>query len=779
MADTTAGIGHVAMIARDDVDVDVGDCLARRCTGVEADVVAIGFWVEFQVKNVLGLFDNGHECGLFLIGCVEPCFHDPAGGDEDMAGRDREAIEDGEGQGIRAQPVANRDGEEWGLEWVHDMKITGQLSSLITWHFRCLHHCQQLSGAADGHEPGEVVVVGGEVVVCLHADEDDGFRVEAFGLVDGGVADASWGVGVFRAFAEVAAGEGAAVAERGFGEGGLGMEDEDVGRVAEAGFLPAGEDGFDEVAAGGAVRIGAKRVDFRVRAFGEVVAVAEGLDHRLSDGAGVVAEELPEGSGVTDRRLESDMRRLRPSGGKGVGVEAVGGAEGRALGGVIEDAGGCPPAFLEQGLVDVPPARGRVGGGCDVRVPCGVVVLSFIDHEGVEPRPGFPECGIARDCQDLAGHVVFVEGAYGVGAAAGGRKSDGGSREGAKFQEEFFPAAHDDASLVDFAQGDEPAELGGECLVVGEKQDRFAFVADSMAEGELQGVPGLAGACAASDQELAVVRELVEEGEARGELALEELLGVIDKGLFLLGQRALAEGGQHGPLLCWGDRVADVLSEDAQPGVEPVLEVVAGDEPVSRDALEGIDGGWGAAARDAEGFFDEGAVALVFDAGDHSFPFAQQLIDRGLAMGTLPMAGFREMPRQGGFHLQHEQPASGAEDKEIALARGSPGILVVVAPDHRPWMRGICQGAQPLRHPDFGGMTAVRRAVEDPVDHGWGWGGTWASPWIGPEWGTGTIWGEYGGLAAFGNAGTTPEPAQMTGRADGRHFLNGFKNSQD
>ena len=51
------------------------------------------------------------------------------------------------------------------------------------------HHRQQLPCTADGHEPGEVVVVFGELVVGWHADEDDGFGVEAFGFVDGGVRD--------------------------------------------------------------------------------------------------------------------------------------------------------------------------------------------------------------------------------------------------------------------------------------------------------------------------------------------------------------------------------------------------------------------------------------------------------------------------------------------------------------------------------------------------------------------------------------------------------------
>lgn len=56
-----------------------------------------------------------------LPGCIEPRLHDAARGDEDVAGRDRESIEDRERQIVRAEPVAHRYGEEWGLELVHRM----------------------------------------------------------------------------------------------------------------------------------------------------------------------------------------------------------------------------------------------------------------------------------------------------------------------------------------------------------------------------------------------------------------------------------------------------------------------------------------------------------------------------------------------------------------------------------------------------------------------------------------------------------------------------------
>ena len=36
----------------------------------------------------------------------------------------------------------------------------------------------------------------------------------------------------------------------------------------------------------------------------------------------------------------------------------------------------------------------------------------------------------------------------------------------------------------------------------------------------------------------------------------------------------------------------------------------------------------------------------------------------------------------------------------------------------RPVIRGVRQGPQPLRHPDFGRVAAMGRAMEDPIDHG-------------------------------------------------------------
>lgn len=217
------------------------------------------------------------------------------------------------------------------------------------------------------------------------------------------------------------------------------------------------------------------------------------------------------------------------------------------------------------------------------------MVLTFVDDQGGEGRPGFPECRIAGDFQNEAREFDFVEGTDGFHGAAGRRSSDEFPGERTEFEEEFLPAADDDFAAFDLAERDDAAELGCERLVVGDEKHALSVAVASVAECEFEGVPGLAGARAAVDEELAVFRELVQEGESGSELPFEELLGVIDEGALFLRQRSRAEGFQHGAFFQRVDGIADAVAEDPQPGGDPVIQVVAGDEPVSRDALEILD----------------------------------------------------------------------------------------------------------------------------------------------------------------------------------------------
>ena len=56
---------------------------------------------------------------------------------------------------------------------------------------------QQLPRPADGHEPGIVVVIGGEILMGREADNDHGFRVQSLGFIDGHGTDAT-GAGHFK-----------------------------------------------------------------------------------------------------------------------------------------------------------------------------------------------------------------------------------------------------------------------------------------------------------------------------------------------------------------------------------------------------------------------------------------------------------------------------------------------------------------------------------------------------------------------------------------------------
>jgi hypothetical protein len=173
--------------------------------------------------------------------------------------------------------------------------------------------------------------------------------------------------------------------------------------------------------------------------------------------------------------------------------------------------------------------------GFDSSVPAGVVILTFIDDQGSEARPGFSECRVAGDSEDETGELDFVKGADVFRGAAGCRQGGWLAREGTELKEEFLPTADHDLAAFELAEGDDPAELGGKRLVVGQEKNAPAVALARMTKGEFEGVPGFAGPGAAVDEELAVPGKLVEQGEAGGELAFEELFGVVDEGTFFLG----------------------------------------------------------------------------------------------------------------------------------------------------------------------------------------------------------------------------------------------------
>jgi hypothetical protein len=106
------------------------------------------------------------------------------------------------------------------------------------------------------------------------------------------------------------------------------------------------------------------------------------------------------------------------------------------------------------------------------------------------------------------------------------------SRERTEFEEKFLPTADDDLAAFDLAEGDDAPELGGERLVVSEEKHALAVALAGMAEGEFEGVPGFTGPGAAVDEELAILRKLVKQGES--------LPSRHDLAIFLLSRHYLA-----------------------------------------------------------------------------------------------------------------------------------------------------------------------------------------------------------------------------------------------
>jgi hypothetical protein len=83
--------------------VKVRDGLARGLAGVEADVVAVGG--QLGVEGALDLVDQRQHRGALGLGGAEPVGDDAAGDDQGVAGRDREAVANGERQLVAGDPA--------------------------------------------------------------------------------------------------------------------------------------------------------------------------------------------------------------------------------------------------------------------------------------------------------------------------------------------------------------------------------------------------------------------------------------------------------------------------------------------------------------------------------------------------------------------------------------------------------------------------------------------------------------------------------------------------
>ena len=121
VAHATAGVGYIAVVARDDVNVQVEDCLSRGLSDVDADVKAIG-GVELG-DGLSGPVDRGHERGPLGLGGLEP------GGNVAPRCEQKVARVDGKGIPDSAHP-AIFEGDTLGLRVAERAIATGHREPL-------------------------------------------------------------------------------------------------------------------------------------------------------------------------------------------------------------------------------------------------------------------------------------------------------------------------------------------------------------------------------------------------------------------------------------------------------------------------------------------------------------------------------------------------------------------------------------------------------------------------------------------------------------------------
>ena len=97
VADAASGVVDVVLVAGDEVDVEVGDGLARGLADVDADVEAVG--AVAGEDGLSGEGEGGGELGLLLGGGVEPGGDVAAGDEKGVAVAHGEGVPEGEDGG--------------------------------------------------------------------------------------------------------------------------------------------------------------------------------------------------------------------------------------------------------------------------------------------------------------------------------------------------------------------------------------------------------------------------------------------------------------------------------------------------------------------------------------------------------------------------------------------------------------------------------------------------------------------------------------------------------
>jgi len=111
VSDPTPRVGMIAVVARDEVDVNVKDTLPGRRAHVHTDVIAVR--LEVALKGALLGDQELHARGHLLRGEIKKVRTVPEGNDQRVSGADRIGVPRGVGETVPPGDVA-RDAEQAG-----------------------------------------------------------------------------------------------------------------------------------------------------------------------------------------------------------------------------------------------------------------------------------------------------------------------------------------------------------------------------------------------------------------------------------------------------------------------------------------------------------------------------------------------------------------------------------------------------------------------------------------------------------------------------------------
>ena len=104
MPNTTSRIRHITGVTRYHVDMHMHHRLSRRCTRIEAHVVAIRLGTQRRIQFQLYVIDQRHQCRLLIRRGVEPRGHQAFSQHQRMPSAHRKPIEDRKRKLVGQQP---------------------------------------------------------------------------------------------------------------------------------------------------------------------------------------------------------------------------------------------------------------------------------------------------------------------------------------------------------------------------------------------------------------------------------------------------------------------------------------------------------------------------------------------------------------------------------------------------------------------------------------------------------------------------------------------------